>query len=67
MEIGGTGNSNQQWTITAVGGGYYSIKNRMSGLALDLTNGSTADGTPIQQWAGSSGSPNQGWQSAPAS
>jgi len=29
------------------------------GDALDLTNGNTADGTPIQQWAGSSGNPNQ--------
>jgi hypothetical protein len=64
--ISGTGNSNQQWRFTSLGNGYYSITSRTSGLVLDLTNGNTNDGTPIQQWAGSSGNPNQSWQFVPS-
>ena len=31
--------------------GYYYIKNKNSGLYLDVVNGASANGTNIQQWA----------------
>jgi hypothetical protein len=59
------GDSNQQWQISSLGNGYYTITNKTSGLNLDLTNGALADGTAIQQWQGSSGDFNQEWQFVP--
>ena len=43
------------------GSGYYYVKNLHSGLVLDDTNGSTSNGTQIQQWAEYSGDANQEW------
>ncbi|SEI14672.1 MULTISPECIES: RICIN domain-containing protein [unclassified Leifsonia] len=63
--ITGTGNANQQWTITAAGGGY-TITNRASGKSLDLMAGNTDDGTVIQQWATTGGDANQQFVFAPA-
>ncbi|HLI69794.1 MAG TPA: RICIN domain-containing protein [Ktedonobacteraceae bacterium] len=49
-------------TPTSVpGSGYYYIQNLHSGLVLDDTNGSTSNGTLVQQWAESSGDANQEW------
>jgi len=46
----------------SVGGtSYYYIKNQHSGLVADDTNGSTSNGTLIQQWALSTGDANQEW------
>lgn len=40
----------QQWRLVDIGGGYYNIINRNSGLGLD-NGSSTADGAKMQQWA----------------
>ncbi len=64
--ITGTGNANQQWSITA-SGSWYVITNRTSGLQLNLTGGSLADSTLIQQYASSSSDPNALWQFVPVS
>jgi len=52
----------QQWTMRDAGSGYYYIENVNSGLVLDDTNGSTANGTQMQQWSLTSGDANQEWQ-----
>lgn len=59
--ITGTGNSNQQWSITT-NGAWYTITNRASGLPLNLKGGSLADNTSIQQYASSIDDPNAQWQ-----
>ncbi len=56
------GDPDQQWTLLDAGGGWYNIVDVNSGLALDDTNGSTANGNVMQQWALASGNPNQQWQ-----
>ncbi|UKS24105.1 NPCBM/NEW2 domain-containing protein [Paenibacillus sp. HWE-109] len=40
---------NQQWTISNVGNGYFKITNVNSRLALEISNGSAADGNPVVQ------------------
>ncbi|NOV03591.1 NPCBM/NEW2 domain-containing protein [Paenibacillus planticolens] len=40
---------NQQWAISNVGNGYFKITNVNSQLALENSNGSTADGNPVVQ------------------
>ncbi|MEQ0564495.1 RICIN domain-containing protein [Amycolatopsis sp. NEAU-NG30] len=40
----------QQWRVVDQGGGAVSLVNRMSGLALDVWEVSTADGARISQW-----------------
>ncbi len=52
----------QQWTLLDAGGGYYYVEDVNSGLVLDDTNGSTSNGTQMQQWALSPGDANQEWQ-----
>ena len=53
----------QQWTLRDAGGGYFNIVNVNSGKALDDTNGSIANGNPMQQWTISgTGNSNQQWQ-----
>jgi hypothetical protein len=56
--VGGT---NQQWNVTAVGGGYYKIIANHSGKSLDVRDFSTADGGIIQQWSFGN-SDNELWQ-----
>jgi glucosylceramidase len=62
------------WTpgSTSTGGGisssaWYQVVNTNSGACVDDTNGSTANGTAVQQWACSAGSANQEWQFQPTS
>ncbi len=62
------------WTpgSTSTGGGissstWYEVVNTNSGDCVDDTNGSTANGTAVQQWACSAGSTNQEWQFQPTS
>ena len=62
------------WTpgSTSTGGGissstWYEVVNTNSGACVDDTNGSTANGTAVQQWACSAGSTNQEWQFQPTS
>ncbi len=47
-------------------GSYNYIENLHSGLALDNTNGSTSNGTPLQLWTQSNGNTNQEWSLASA-
>jgi arabinogalactan endo-1,4-beta-galactosidase len=56
-----TGNSTQEWTLTPVNAGYYTISNASSGLAIDLYQGSTFAGTVLDQTT-VSGAPTQGQQ-----
>ena len=62
------------WTpgSTSTGGGissstWYEVVNTNSGDCVDDTNGGTANGTAVQQWACSAGSTNQEWQFQPTS
>ena len=62
------------WTpgSTSTGGGissstWYEVVNTNSGDCVDDTNGGTANGTAVQQWACSAGSANQEWQFQPTS
>ena len=51
--------TNQQWSVVALGNGYYKIVNIANGYCLD-TGGLNADQTPVQFW-GTGGSNNQQW------
>jgi glucosylceramidase len=63
------------WTpgSTGTGGGginsstWYQVVNTNSGDCVDDTNGSTANGTAVQQWACGTGNANQDWQFQPTS
>jgi glucosylceramidase len=46
---------------------WYEVVNTNSGDCVDDTNGSTSNGTAVQQWACSTGSTNQEWQFQPTS
>ena len=50
-----TGAALQQWTVTHLGGGQYSIKNAPSGLALEVAGGSLDHGAKFQLAAPGSG------------
>jgi arabinogalactan endo-1,4-beta-galactosidase len=54
-------NSTQQWTLTPVIAGYYTITNNSNGLLIDLHQGSTSPGTLLDQTA-LSGAPTQSQQ-----
>ncbi|APU67657.1 MULTISPECIES: RICIN domain-containing protein [Christiangramia] len=53
--------SNQQWQITAVGNGYYSIIAQNSYKALDVLGFDISDGANVGQWE-YEGKTNQQWQ-----
>ena len=40
-----------KWIITHLGGGEYQLQSHKTGLCVDLTGGSTADGANAQQWS----------------
>ncbi len=46
---------------------WYEVVNTNSGDCVDDTNGSTSNGTAVQQWACSAGNTNQEWQFQPTS
>jgi glucosylceramidase len=59
-------------TLASAGSGissstWYEVANTNSGGCVDDTNGSTSNGTAVQQWACSAGSTNQEWQFQPTS
>ena len=54
----------QQWTISNVGNGNWTIVNNFSQMAVDDTNWSTTAGTPIEQWDNWGGLP-QRWKLVP--
>jgi Ricin-type beta-trefoil lectin domain-like len=45
-----TGATNQQWNLTAVGGGYYTIVGVDSAKALEVPDASTEEGMALRQW-----------------
>ncbi|SDE49436.1 RICIN domain-containing protein [Glycomyces harbinensis] len=55
------GGTNQQWQLTATGGGYYRIASQSSGKCLDVDGASTANNARVIQWTCGSGT-NQQWQ-----
>ena len=55
----------QRWHLTHISDGYYTIRNHLTGLFLDVNNGNTANGTNIMQWSGNGGD-NQLWKFVPA-
>jgi arabinogalactan endo-1,4-beta-galactosidase len=62
-----TGSSTQQWTLNAVGDGYYTIANKQTGLLIDLYQGSTSPGTTLDQTTLSSApTQSQQWLLRPA-
>jgi hypothetical protein len=47
----GNNDDNQLWAPQSVGGGYYQLVNRNSGLCMDIrTGGGVLNGMAIQQW-----------------
>jgi len=50
-----------QWTVTALGTGYYKVVNANSGKSLDVQDNSLINGANIQVWA-YTGANNQQWQ-----
>ncbi|MFD7908953.1 RICIN domain-containing protein, partial [Kitasatospora sp. NPDC059747] len=52
------GSDQQQWSITALGGGSYQLTNRASGMAVDNGNG-TVDGQMVVQWTVNGGTSQQ--------
>ncbi|MGH3416591.1 MAG: RICIN domain-containing protein, partial [Actinocrinis sp.] len=59
------GGTNQQWLVTAAGGGYYTLADANSGKLLDDPNLTTVEGTQLVQWTANGGG-NQQWLIAPA-
>ncbi len=55
------GGANQQWDITDLGNGYYSIRAAHSGKSMDVYEWSEEDGGDIRQWEYSGGD-NQQWE-----
>lgn len=61
LQWGGTGGTNQRWTLTQLDSGYYSIIGVQSGRSLEVYQSDTADGAKvsIQDYSGAN---NQQWQ-----
>ncbi len=55
------GGTNQEWTFSSNGSGYYTIVNVYSGLCLDVTGASKTSGALIDQWTCNGGT-NQLWK-----
>jgi len=55
------GNSNSQWSLTSISGGYYNLVSRSDGQNVDVNGASTADNAAVIQWPNNSGF-NQQWQ-----
>lgn len=58
-------NFNQQWTVTSMGDGIWSIRPAHSSKSLDVHGWSTSDGGAVVQWS-YTGNPNQQWVVSPA-
>ncbi|MEV4556755.1 RICIN domain-containing protein [Kitasatospora sp. NPDC049285] len=50
----------QQWLLSTTGDGHDTLINKASGLLLDVTGESTADGAPVGVWQATTGA-NQSW------
>ncbi len=60
-----TGNANQKWIFTGLGGGYYEIVNAASGLSLNDPGSSKTAGTSLIQY-GYGGTSNEAWLLTPS-
>ncbi|MDQ0874528.1 hypothetical protein QFZ77_003187 [Paenibacillus sp. V4I3] len=49
------GGTNQQWVVTHLGGGQYSVKDVRSGKNLDITSGSLDHGAKFELWSSTGG------------
>ncbi|WP_371501797.1 alpha-galactosidase [Kitasatospora sp. NBC_00374] len=58
--------TNQRWILTADADGTYALKNKASGLCLDIYNGDTTAGTAVIQWTCDSAKSNQKFTLTPA-
>jgi galactose oxidase len=54
-----SGSANQQWQLTALAGGYYSLAAQHSGQCLDIYGAATVAGTQAIQWPCSGGANQQ--------
>lgn len=45
-----TDGDHQKWYVVDCGGGYVKLINKHSGLAIDISENGTANGTKVQQW-----------------
>jgi endoglucanase len=61
QQFGWHGGPNQQWRLTNVGDGYFTIVSVHSNRALDVPGGFAISGLPIQQFT-QHGGPNQQWR-----
>ncbi len=61
QQWGYTGGSHQQFLLTDLGNGYWSITARNSNLLLDVSGASKNDGASVVQWS-TTGGTNQQWQ-----
>jgi hypothetical protein len=62
VQFSGGGSLAANWFLVDVGSGYVAIINANSRKALDDTDGSTTNGSPLQQWEFFPGNTNQQWQ-----
>lgn len=51
----------QDFTLTSVGGGYFTLRGRNSKLCMDVVNSSTKAGADVRQWT-CNGTPAQAWR-----
>jgi beta-glucanase (GH16 family) len=56
-----TNGSHQLWSLTDIGDGYFSIINRATGKALDVSEWSSQPNARVHQWS-YQGNPNQQWK-----
>lgn len=45
-----TGGDHQRWYVVDLGNGYVKLINKFSGMAIDISENGTANGTKVQQW-----------------
>lgn len=56
-----TDGGNQDWVLTARGGGYFTLRGRNSGKCLEVAAGDTAPGANVRQWT-CTGAARQDWR-----
>jgi Ricin-type beta-trefoil lectin domain len=61
QQWGCDGKASQEWSLTATGGGYYTVKATHSGKCLDVLDDSRSIGAGVRQWTCLVGARNQEW------
>ncbi|MFI6450565.1 RICIN domain-containing protein [Streptosporangium amethystogenes] len=62
QQRGCDGKASQEWSLTATGGGYYTLKVTHSGKCLEVAGDSRSIGAGVQQWTCLIGAYNQEWR-----